>query len=231
MGVRRRVFELLHADDRAGDFLFFAQSQDALHHFRRLHLQESEAARAAPQSECPGVLARLLLADRRMCHEHAHDMAIGGKVLLQRAGRLEAQLIDAAHNQEAVRVFVREQTQARRQSLAAFCFVFFHSKRLSMVLFWRCLLQVRRHKRLLFLALLLPLLWNAHNAWRDWSEISWRVRPANVGEVLGNLQSRRRNNLHSRKAVPTLVGGSGRKARDGGGEGRWTGEAEQRHLG
>mmetsp|Transcript_2006 Transcript_2006/g.5659 ORF Transcript_2006/g.5659 Transcript_2006/m.5659 type:complete len:237 (-) Transcript_2006:622-1332(-) len=78
------------------------------------HVHEPEARRAASAA----LLRVAGLAHRGVGHEHLDHCAVCAEVLLKLAASLEAQLVDAANDEQAIGVLPGQHLQARRQRLA-----------------------------------------------------------------------------------------------------------------
>mmetsp|Transcript_53685 Transcript_53685/g.153135 ORF Transcript_53685/g.153135 Transcript_53685/m.153135 type:complete len:326 (-) Transcript_53685:394-1371(-) len=107
------TLEALHDDDAAVHHLLSSQGESAASTLGRGHVHEAQAAGAAARAQ------RLLptLVEGGVRQEHLRDRAAAGEVPLQPPGRLEAQPVDAADDEEAVGVLGREQLQAGRERL------------------------------------------------------------------------------------------------------------------
>mmetsp|Transcript_116680 Transcript_116680/g.341549 ORF Transcript_116680/g.341549 Transcript_116680/m.341549 type:complete len:285 (-) Transcript_116680:311-1165(-) len=111
--LRLLALELLNANHGTINLLFSPHLQNRLHSFWGSHLKEAQAAWAPP---CVAVRAAVL-AHGGVRHEDAHHGPVRRVVPLQSTRCLEAKLVDVANNEQAVRVLVRQQLQARGQSL------------------------------------------------------------------------------------------------------------------
>mmetsp|Transcript_154317 Transcript_154317/g.287755 ORF Transcript_154317/g.287755 Transcript_154317/m.287755 type:complete len:247 (+) Transcript_154317:347-1087(+) len=109
--------ETLHADHCSLNVLLVTKFKDLAHGFCVGHLHESKAAWTAPSV----ALWISMLAHSGMGGKHTHHGPVRREMALQSPCGLEAQLVDPAHDEEAVWIFVGKELQTRGQRLHLSC--------------------------------------------------------------------------------------------------------------
>mmetsp|Transcript_121521 Transcript_121521/g.288860 ORF Transcript_121521/g.288860 Transcript_121521/m.288860 type:complete len:227 (-) Transcript_121521:552-1232(-) len=140
------TLELLHKNDSSLNLLLQSKGQGLAHIVGRGHLDEAQAA---------GTLAYLSfgilqISASRMRNKDTNNGPKLAKILFQLARRLEAKLVDAAHDDQLVWVLLGEELQARRQSLHGVCLARWHLPRRVVLVVSRALeggLQARLVQR------------------------------------------------------------------------------------
>jgi len=103
------ALELLHDYGAAVDEMLGTEREDLLHRFCGGHLDEPERTWALSSR----AWRVAVLPHSRVCGEHPDDLSLRRKVLLERTASMEAELVDAAHDEETTLVFVTKDLQTR----------------------------------------------------------------------------------------------------------------------